>query len=230
MRGGDQPCASAASGISKNARTKRIGTNADERCVCPRRHAASTPNPAPMLLPQDPVWRARVPEAHRNLIPPPVYSAEMMYVRPVSPPTRDAVDEPRPVLIDPEPLPAGGARLHDDPLLHALLARRVVDPEAAAEFLNPSRRPAPDPHLLPGMGEAVERIARALRRGTDRPFWRLRHRWRDLDGVADARLARGQRRGAAGRRPVAAAPGGVRPQHRRRRGAGRGRRLGAARR
>ena len=124
----------------------------------------------------------------------------MMYVRPVSPPTRDAVDEPRPVWIDPDPLPAGGARLHDDPLLHALLARRVADPEAAAEFLDPSRRPAPDPHLLPGMGEAVERIARALRDGEQIGLFGDY----DTDGVTStALLTHALRVASGGAQPVA---------------------------
>lgn len=54
--------------------------------------------------------------------------------------------------------------LHGDPLLHAILARRVADPAEARDFLDHQPRPAPDPHLLPGLPEAVERIARALQR------------------------------------------------------------------
>lgn len=70
----------------------------------------------------------------------------------------------RPVWILPEPLPAGLPRFHRDDLLHDILARRLDDPAAAEDFLDPRERPAPDPFLLPGMGEAVERICHALRR------------------------------------------------------------------
>jgi single-stranded-DNA-specific exonuclease len=88
----------------------------------------------------------------------------MMYVRDVSPPSKSiAAESSRPVWVGPEPLPARSPRLHDDPLLHALLARRAADPAAAAEFLDERPRPAPDPLLLPGMTEAAARIAHALR-------------------------------------------------------------------
>jgi single-stranded-DNA-specific exonuclease len=70
----------------------------------------------------------------------------------------------RPVWIEPAP-PRAGIRLHDDPLLHHLLADRVGSTEEAADFLDPRERPLPDPSRLPGMDAAVERIARALRHG-----------------------------------------------------------------
>ena len=66
--------------------------------------------------------------------------------------------------IDPVPLDGGLPTLHHDPLLHAILARRFSGVFDAEEFLNADPRPAPDPHLLPGMSEATDRLARALRR------------------------------------------------------------------
>ncbi len=68
----------------------------------------------------------------------------------------------RPRWIEPESPPAGAPPLHPDPLLNALLASRVADASAVADFLDPRPRPAPDPFLLPGMTAAVERIGRAL--------------------------------------------------------------------
>ena len=48
--------------------------------------------------------------------------------------------------------------------LRDALARRLTDVGDAVDFLDERERSAPDPHLLPGMTEAVERVARALRR------------------------------------------------------------------
>ncbi len=69
----------------------------------------------------------------------------------------------RPVWILPEPLEPGLPRFHDDGLLHAILARRLDDRAAAIDFLDSRARPAPDPFLLPGLGEAVERLIAAIR-------------------------------------------------------------------
>jgi len=66
--------------------------------------------------------------------------------------------------VEPAPLRDGLPQFHGDPLLHAILARRLADAEDATDFLNADERPAPDPHLLPGMTEAAARIGRALRR------------------------------------------------------------------
>jgi single-stranded-DNA-specific exonuclease len=66
--------------------------------------------------------------------------------------------------LDPAPLADDLPAYHDDPLLHTILARRLASPADAADFLDDRRRPAPDPALLPGMAEAVERVASALRR------------------------------------------------------------------
>jgi single-stranded-DNA-specific exonuclease len=65
--------------------------------------------------------------------------------------------------IDPEPLPSDFPPLHPDPLLTELLyRRRIRDPEAAFDFLNGGRRPPPNPHRLPTMEQAVNRVARAI--------------------------------------------------------------------
>lgn len=69
----------------------------------------------------------------------------------------------RPVWVSAEPLPGDLPPLHPDPLIHAILARRLDDPGSAGDFLNAEPRAAPNPHLLPGMPEAVERITRALK-------------------------------------------------------------------
>jgi single-stranded-DNA-specific exonuclease len=68
--------------------------------------------------------------------------------------------------IGPAPLPSDLPPLHADPLLTELLFRRQIrDPLAAADFLNGDRRPPPNPHRLPTMEHAVDRIARAIETG-----------------------------------------------------------------
>lgn len=68
--------------------------------------------------------------------------------------------------IDPPTIPDGLPRLHADPLVHELLARRGFDtPELAARFLDRRRRHAPDASTLPNLDAAVERIGTALTRG-----------------------------------------------------------------
>ena len=87
----------------------------------------------------------------------------MTYVRDV-PPQFTTTRGPSPFeWVEPAPLRDGLPQFHVDPLLHAILARRLADASDAADFLNPDERPAPDPHLLPGMTEAVARVERALR-------------------------------------------------------------------
>jgi single-stranded-DNA-specific exonuclease len=73
---------------------------------------------------------------------------------------------PRPVWIEPAPLPAELPVLHPDPLLNELLYRREIrDPASAVEFLHVRPRPAPDPSQLPHMDAAVERIVAAIHTG-----------------------------------------------------------------
>lgn len=125
----------------------------------------------------------------------------MMYVHGVSGQLAGKSDSAsRPVWIEPDPLPGGGPWLHDDPLLHAILARRLANPADAAEFLDDSERPAPDPHLLPGMTEAVSRIADALRRGEQIGLFGDY----DTDGVtSSALLTHALRAASGGAQPVA---------------------------
>lgn len=72
---------------------------------------------------------------------------------------------PPQVWIDPAPPTSASTALHSDPLLAALLAGRAPDAAAAADFLDPRPRPAPDPFALPGMAAAADRIGRALAGG-----------------------------------------------------------------
>jgi single-stranded-DNA-specific exonuclease len=125
----------------------------------------------------------------------------MMYVHDVSGQAASKTDTgSRPIWVEPDPLPAGGPTLHDDPLLHAILSRRLMDPADAAEFLDASRRPAPDPRLLPGMTDAVSRIADALRRGEQIGLFGDY----DTDGVTStALLTHALRVASGGAQPVA---------------------------
>lgn len=87
--------------------------------------------------------------------------------------------------IDPVPPAPHLPRLHADPLLHALLARRVSTPAEAAEFLDRSQRAMPDPFVLPGMAEATARLARAIKAGeTVAVFGDY-----DADGITSAAIA-----------------------------------------
>ena len=118
-----------------------------------------------------------------------------MYVRDAPSQSRtEAETSSRPLWIPPDPHPADLPRLHADPLLHAILASRFADPADAADFLDASPRPAPDPHLLPGLTEAVERIAAALRR--DEPIGIFGDY--DTDGVTSAALLTLALRAASG--------------------------------
>ncbi len=125
----------------------------------------------------------------------------MMYVHNVSGNSAGKSESAsRPVWIEPDPLPGGGPWLHDDPLLSAILARRLANPADAAEFLDASERPAPDPHLLPGMTEAVSRISDALRRGEQIGLFGDY----DTDGVtSSALLTHALRAASGGAQPVA---------------------------
>ena len=69
------------------------------------------------------------------------------------------------VWIDPPPLPPDAPVLHGDPLVNRILHGVVDSPEAAADFLDPSFLPAPDPSLLPNIDDAVARVASAARNG-----------------------------------------------------------------
>lgn len=99
----------------------------------------------------------------------------------------------------PEPLPPGLPRLHEDPLLHAILARRVDSPEAAIDFLNADERAAPDPRRVPGMDAAVVRITRAL--SHDEPIGIFGDY--DTDGVTSAAIVTLALRRASGSRQPA---------------------------
>ena len=67
--------------------------------------------------------------------------------------------------IEPAPTPPAFRAAHPDPLIAAILARRLTDPSGIAEFLNTDQRPAPDPWLLSNMDRAIARIVRALEQG-----------------------------------------------------------------
>ena len=104
------------------------------------------------------------------------------------------------VWVEPVPLRDGLPQFHSDPLIHAILARRLADVAQAAEFLDENERAAPDPHLLPGLTEAAERIWRALRRGE--PIGVFGDY--DTDGVTSAALLTLALRAASGgAQPVA---------------------------
>lgn len=108
----------------------------------------------------------------------------------------------RPVWIAPASLPQDLRSLHPDPLMHALLARRLgaASAETVSDFLDQRPRPAPDPLLLPGMPEAVERIVIALRGGESIGIFGDY----DTDGVtAAAVLTLALRQASSGAQPVA---------------------------
>ncbi|MBL8127348.1 MAG: single-stranded-DNA-specific exonuclease RecJ [Chloroflexia bacterium] len=67
--------------------------------------------------------------------------------------------------IEPASTPPAFLAAHPDPLLAALLARRLSDPAQIADFLNTNARPSPDPWLLPNMDRAIARISRAVQQG-----------------------------------------------------------------
>ncbi|HEY3281772.1 MAG TPA: single-stranded-DNA-specific exonuclease RecJ [Armatimonadota bacterium] len=77
------------------------------------------------------------------------------------------------------------AELGVSQILSRLLVRRGLgDPAAAHRFLNPSLLDLHDPFLLPGMAQAVERIAQALKLGESI----LVHGDYDVDGLTSAAL------------------------------------------
>ena len=125
----------------------------------------------------------------------------MTYVREVSPQRATSRGPSLPCIwVEPVPLRDGLPEFHSDPLIHAILARRLADAAEAADFLNADERTAPDPHLLPGMTEAAERIAGALRRGE--PIGVFGDY--DTDGVTSAALLTLALRAASGgAQPVA---------------------------
>jgi single-stranded-DNA-specific exonuclease len=68
--------------------------------------------------------------------------------------------------IVPKPAAGGLPRLHDDQLIHDLLANHgIVDPADAAAFLDRRPGPAPNPAGLPNLASAVARIGAALDAG-----------------------------------------------------------------
>jgi single-stranded-DNA-specific exonuclease len=102
--------------------------------------------------------------------------------------------------VEPVALRDGLPPFHSDPLIHAILARRLADVAEVAEFLNVDERAAPNPHLLPGMTEASERIARAIRK--NEPIGVFGDY--DTDGVtSSALLTLALRAASAGAQPVA---------------------------
>jgi single-stranded-DNA-specific exonuclease len=104
------------------------------------------------------------------------------------------------VWVDPVPLRDGLPQFHDDPLIHAILARRLADARDAADFLNADERPAPDPHLLPGLTEVAARVGRALHR--NEPIGVFGDY--DTDGVtSSALLTLALRAASGGTQPVA---------------------------
>ncbi len=104
------------------------------------------------------------------------------------------------VWVEPVPLPDGLPHFHSDPLIHDILARRLANVAEAADFLDANERAAPDPHLLPGMSEAAERIGRALHRGE--PIGVFGDY--DTDGVTStALLTLALRAASGGKQPVA---------------------------
>ncbi len=73
---------------------------------------------------------------------------------------------PRPIWIEPEPLPTPLPQLDANPVLNELLWRRGLrDPDAIRQFLDTSLSAAPDPLLLPNMSVAAERVTTALATG-----------------------------------------------------------------
>ena len=125
----------------------------------------------------------------------------MTYVRDVRPnPPASATHSTPAEWIEPIPLDGGLPLFHSDPLLHAILSRRLAAVDEAADFLNVDPRPAPDPHLLPGMSEVTDRIASALCR--NEPIGIFGDY--DTDGVTSAALLTLALRAASGgRQPVA---------------------------
>jgi single-stranded-DNA-specific exonuclease len=125
----------------------------------------------------------------------------MTYVREVLPQRSPGRRPASPsVWVEPVPLRDGLPQFHSDPLIHAILARRLADAAEAADFLNADERTAPDPYLLPGMAEAAERIARALRRGEPIGIFGDY----DTDGVtSSALLTLALRAASGGLQPVA---------------------------
>jgi single-stranded-DNA-specific exonuclease len=73
---------------------------------------------------------------------------------------------PRPIWIDPEPLPSSAPTLDTHPIVNALLWRRGLrTPEEARAFLSTSPSAAPDPLLLPNIDAAAARVTTALATG-----------------------------------------------------------------
>ena len=67
--------------------------------------------------------------------------------------------------IEPAPTPPAFLAAHPDPMVAAILARRLDSPGEIADFLDARERPAPDPSLLPNLDAAISRLRRALAQG-----------------------------------------------------------------
>ncbi|MFT4039018.1 MAG: single-stranded-DNA-specific exonuclease RecJ [Thermomicrobiales bacterium] len=67
--------------------------------------------------------------------------------------------------IEPSPTPPAFLAAHPDPVVAAILARRLGSPGEIVDFLDSKERPAPDPFLLPNLEAAISRIRRALAQG-----------------------------------------------------------------
>lgn len=130
-----------------------------------------------------------------------ILGCQAMYVRDERQPVRKSHDRSaRPEWILPAPSRPGLPLLHEDPLLHAILANRLGSPEAARDFLDQQPRRTPDPHLLPGLSEALERVETALR--NREPIGIFGDY--DTDGVtSSALLTRALRSASGGEQPVA---------------------------
>lgn len=73
---------------------------------------------------------------------------------------------PRPIWIEPTPLPPEFPLLDEHPIVNELLWRRGIGtPEEARLFLSDSLSAAPDPLLLPNMAAAADRVTTALATG-----------------------------------------------------------------
>jgi single-stranded-DNA-specific exonuclease len=125
----------------------------------------------------------------------------MMYVRHETASNGARVSRAAPAeWVAPDPIGRGPSALHADPLMHAILSRRVADAAEAADFLDATPRPAPDPHKLPGLSAVTERISWALRRGEPIGIFGDY----DTDGVTSAALLTMALRAASGgQQPVA---------------------------
>src|SRR5829696_10453493 len=200
--GADQSWAAAERGVRYVASVRTTAVTVTDRRIHAHRHPARARSPFPIVFPPATLPTQRLP-AHAGTSPARIilrYS-KMTYVRDASPQNTTGHRPSSPfVWIEPVPLREGLPQFHSDPLIHAILARRLADASEAADFLDEDERVAPDPHLLPGMTEAAERIGVALRRGE--PIGVFGDY--DTDGVtSSALLTHALRVASGGTQPVA---------------------------